>query len=239
MHLISCLYRKIYIYIYITNCFKIPNIIQKERKVTWIKNSSSRNNFLMSLFSITDVVFRKHSYIFVVVNGRTFGTIGKIEARSRSGKPITYRLLSYHPFVKIDENDGSIEINYKRSQKTKYFSARSQVTTFRVGASTPLQNNRCKFRSCRRCQHNTWVRIIAIPLYFGDKIIQSLQKRLSTIVKINRLPRAVSPYSLYRVVRWISPRVNTLSTMISSAKARLDNACTQLIWAIKAHFKSM
>ena len=195
--------------------------------------------FSYYFFYVTDVVFLKHSYTFVVVNGRTFGTIGKIKASSKSGKRITYRLLSHHPFVNIDQNDGSIEISYRRSQKTKYFSRRRQETTFRVGASTPLPNNRCRLRWCRRCQHNTWVRIIALPLYFGDKIIQSLQKRLSTMVKVNRLPRVVSPDSLYRVVRWISPKVNSLSTKISSAKARLDNACSQLAWAIKSHFKSM
>ena len=160
-----------------------------------------------------------------------------MRASSKSGKRITYRLLSHHPFIKINQNDGSIEINYKDSPK--YSPKRSQITTFRVAASTPRQNNRrCRLLSCRQCRSNTWVRIIALRLYYGDKIIQSLQGNFSSLVKTNHLSRVISPESLYRVVRWISPRVNVLSTKISSAQARLDKACTKLSLTIRSHFKS-
>ena len=170
------------------------------------------------------------------MNGRTFGTIGKVHASSKSGKPITYQLLSYHPYVKIDKNDGSIQINYKNSPR--YSPNRSQVTTFRVAASTAPNSKQCRSSSCRKCHSNTWVRIIALRLYYGDKIIQSLWKKFSSLLKTNRLSRNISPESLYQVVRWISPKMNALSTKISSAQARLDNACTKVARAIKSHFKS-
>ena len=179
-------------------------------------------------------MFRQSSYTFVVVNGHTVGTIGKVEARSRCKSPITYTLLSQHPFVEINPNDGSIIINYKRSPKLP--SNRSRVTTFRV-AARKAENN-CRPPSCRQCQSNTWVRIVALRLYYGDKIIQSLRGKFSSLVKTNSLSRDISSESLYRVVRWISPKLNALSTKISSAQAKLDNACSKLSWIIKSHFKS-
>ena len=180
-------------------------------------------------------MFRQPTYTFVVVNGRTVGTIGKVQARSNCNTPITYRLLSHHPFVEINPNDGSIIINYKNSRK--FSSDRSQVTTFRVSARK-AENNVCRPSSCRQCQSNTWVRIVALRLHYGDKIIQSLRGKFSSLVKTNRLSRSISSESLYRVVRWLSPRLNALSTKISSAQARLDNACSTLSWTIRSHFKS-
>ncbi len=81
------------------------------------------------------------------------------------------------------------------------------------------------------------MRIVALRLYYGDNIIQSYKGKFSSLVKTNRLSRVISPEGLHRVVRWISPVVNALSTQISSAQARLDNACAKLSWAIRSHFK--
>lgn len=109
------------------------------------------------------------------------------------------------------------------------------MTTFRVAATTSVSNAGCRFSFCKKCNVYAWVRIIALRPQHGDRVINSIGKRL---IHVNQLSGNASPYNLYRVVRWISPKLSPFSTKVSSSQVRVDNVIAKLLWSLQSHFKS-
>ena len=167
----------------------------------------------------------------MVVNRNKNGVIGRVRATSRNGFPIKYKLISRHPKVRIRADNGAITMSYRSalSERIPIIS-----TAFRVSAQVQLNIPRF---SRNRFRATTWVRIITIRRYYGDKILQRVHRKLLIPTKMNHLSQTITPENLHRLVRMIPPKVNPFAAQMSAAQMSIDNACSRTLLAIKDFFK--